>query len=115
MIQLLDSGIHVMLHSQLYLYLYLFTCYCPFKLGRIKYAYTYQIFSVINLDPENVVSVVFGQNDRTLEKLTYIPKSLRYTYEYGPVGSNHGNLQNPPLLALGHRALRELPRCTVRG
>ena len=34
---------------------------------------------------------------------------------YGPVGSNHGNLQNPPLLALGYRALQELPRCTVRG
>ena len=33
----------------------------------------------------------------------------------GPVGSNHGNLQNPPLLALGYRALRELPRCTVQG
>ena len=34
---------------------------------------------------------------------------------HGPVGSNHGILQNPPLLALGHRALRDLPRCTVRG
>ena len=33
----------------------------------------------------------------------------------GPVGSNHGNLQNTPLLALSYRALRELPRCTVRG
>ena len=33
----------------------------------------------------------------------------------GPVGSNHGSLQKPPLLALGHRALRDLPRCTVRG
>ena len=33
----------------------------------------------------------------------------------GPVGSNHGSLQNPPLLALGHRALRELPRCAVQG
>ena len=31
------------------------------------------------------------------------------------MGSNHGNLQNTPLLALGYRALRELPRCTVRG
>ena len=30
------------------------------------------------------------------------------TRAYGPVGSNHGSLQNPPLLALGHRALREL-------
>ena len=35
--------------------------------------------------------------------------------KHGPVGSNHGNLQNTPLLALGYRALRELPRCTVRG
>ena len=26
------------------------------------------------------------------------------------MGSNHGNLQNPPLLALGYRELRELPR-----
>ena len=33
----------------------------------------------------------------------------------GPLGSNHGSLQKPPLLALGHRALRDLPRCTVRG
>ena len=33
----------------------------------------------------------------------------------GPVGSNQGSLQNPPLIALGHRAIRELPRCTVRG
>ena len=33
----------------------------------------------------------------------------------GPVGSNHGNLQNTPLLSLGYRALRELPRCTVLG
>ena len=32
---------------------------------------------------------------------------------YGPVGSNHGSLQKPPLLALGHRALQDLPRCTV--
>ena len=31
----------------------------------------------------------------------------------GPVGSNHGNLQNTPLLALGYRALRELPRCIL--
>ena len=33
----------------------------------------------------------------------------------GPVGSNHGNLQNTPLLALDYRALRGLPRCTARG
>ena len=33
----------------------------------------------------------------------------------GPVGSNHSNLQNTPLLALGYWALRELPGCTVRG
>ena len=33
----------------------------------------------------------------------------------GPVGSNHGSLQKPLLLALGHRAIRDLPRCTVRG
>ena len=31
------------------------------------------------------------------------------------MGSNHVNLQNIPLLALGYRALRELPWCTVRG
>ena len=42
--------------------------------------------------------------------ITYI-----HLFLYGPVGSNHGNLQNTPLLALGYRALRELPRCTVRG
>ena len=34
---------------------------------------------------------------------------------HGLVGSNHSNLQNTPLLALGYRALRELPRCTVWG
>ena len=28
----------------------------------------------------------------------------------GPVGCNHGNLQNTPLLALGYRALGGLPR-----
>ena len=35
--------------------------------------------------------------------------------KHGPMGSNHGSLQNPPLLALGHRALRDLLWCTVRG
>ena len=29
--------------------------------------------------------------------------------------SNHGNLQNTLLLALGYRALRGLPRCTAQG
>ena len=38
-----------------------------------------------------------------------------YLNIYGPVGSNHGSLQNTLLLALGHRALRDLPRCTVQG
>ena len=36
-------------------------------------------------------------------------------YQVGPVVSNHGNLQNTLLLALGYRALRGLPRCTARG
>ena len=31
------------------------------------------------------------------------------------MGSNHSSLQKPLILALGHRALRDLPRCTVRG
>ena len=42
-------------------------------------------------------------------------KQLKHIYQNGPVGSNHGNLQNTPLLALGYRALRKLPWCTVRG
>ena len=42
-------------------------------------------------------------------------RSYGKCHKSGPVGSNHGNLQNTPLLALGYRALRELPRCMVRG
>ena len=33
----------------------------------------------------------------------------------GPLGSNHGNIQNTLLLALGYRALRGLPRCMAQG
>ena len=47
--------------------------------------------------------------------VTSIDKTYSNRKRYGPVGSNHSSLQNTLLLALGHRALQDLPRCTVRG
>ena len=58
---------------------------------------------------EAIIDIRLGYADVETYK-----KELMCTILYGPVGSNHGNLQNPPLLVLGYRALQELTRCTVR-
>ena len=50
-----------------------------------------------------------------MEEVIGLSNYMVYYKVNGPVGSNHGNLQNTPLVALGYRALRGLPRCTVRG
>ena len=42
-----------------------------------------------------------GFKNRLLPRFT--KHEIKYNY-YGPVGSNHSSLQQPPLLALGHRA-----------
>ena len=57
--------------------------------------------------------------DKTIQiidaRIDLISKTTDLYDPHGPVGSNHGSLQKQPLLALGHRVLQDLPRCTVRG